>query len=57
MFKDKRRQTEGGEFMKKVILAVGVIILGAFFAFAYVLYKIGEDMTYIHRCGCQSRDY
>ena len=33
--------------MKKVILAAG-IILGAILVF---LYKVGEDMTSMHRCG------
>ena len=52
--------------MKKVLLAAGVIILGAFFSFGYLLYKVGEEMTTMHRCGldlCQyfgqkkSKDY
>jgi hypothetical protein len=43
--------------MKKVLLAAGVIILGAFFSFGYLLYKVGEEMTTMHRCGCRTRDY
>lgn len=43
--------------MKKVLLAAGVIILGAFFSFGYLLYKVGEKMTTMHRCGCHTRDY
>lgn len=43
--------------MKKILLAAGVIVLGAFLAFGYVLYKVGEEMATMHRCGCHARDY
>ena len=35
--------------MKKVILAAG-ILLGAIFVF---IYKVGEDIAVMHRCGCR----
>lgn len=35
--------------MKKIILAAGVTTFGALFVF---LYKIGEDMAKMTRCGC-----
>lgn len=37
--------------MKKIILAAGVTIFVAIFA----LYKIGEDMNAMTRCGCKVR--
>lgn len=41
---------EGSKYlMKKVILAAGVTILGSLLVF---LYKVGEDMTKMTRCGC-----
>lgn len=43
--------------MKKVLLAAGVIALGTFATFGILLYKIGESMAYMHRCGCHARDY
>lgn len=43
--------------MKKVILAAVVIVAVLFFSFGYLLYKVGESMAYMHRCGCHSRDY
>ena len=36
--------------MKKMILAAGVTIFGAIFVF---LYKVGEDMAKMTRCGCE----
>ena len=33
---------------KKVITAAGVIALGAFVMIGILLYKVGEDMTYLH---------
>lgn len=38
--------------MKKIILAAGVTILVALFAF---IYKVGEDMMSMTRCGCRVR--
>lgn len=43
--------------MKKFLMAAGVIAAGAFFSFGYLLYKVGEDMMTMHRCGCHKRDY
>lgn len=43
--------------MKKILMAAGVIALGAFLAFGDVLYKVGEEMANMHRCGCHARDY
>lgn len=43
--------------MKKVLLAAGIVVLGAFFAFGYVLYKVGEEMTTMYRCGCHDRGF
>lgn len=43
--------------MKKILMAAGVIALGAFFSFGYLLYKVGEEMATMHRCGCHARDY
>jgi hypothetical protein len=43
--------------MKKILLAAGVIVLGAVVSFGYLLYKVGEEMTTMHRCGCHARDY
>lgn len=43
--------------VKMIIGAVVIIILGAFFSFGYLLYKVGEEMTTMHRCGCHTRDY
>ena len=41
--------------MKKVLLVAGVSIFGVFLAFGYVLYKVGEEMTTMSRCGCRDR--
>lgn len=38
--------------MKKIILAVGTTILVAIFAF---IYKVGEDMLSLTRCGCYGK--
>lgn len=38
--------------MKKMILAAGVAILVALFVF---LYKVGEDIYAMSRCGCRYR--
>lgn len=43
--------------MKKVLLTAGVIVLGAFLLFGYLLYKVGEEMATMHRCGCRTRGY
>ncbi len=43
--------------MKKAILAAVVIVAILFVAFGYLLYKTGENMTKMHRCGCHERDY
>lgn len=43
--------------MRKFITAAGVIVLGAFIVFGYLIYKVGEDMVKMHRCGCHERDY
>lgn len=43
--------------MKKALKAAGVIALGAFALFGILLYKVGENMTNMHRCGCHERDY
>lgn len=43
--------------MRKVLIATGVIVLGAVASFGYLLYKVGEEMTTMHRCGCHARDY
>lgn len=37
--------------MKKVILAAGIII----FVVVLALYKVGEDMSTMSRCGCHYR--
>lgn len=34
--------------MKKVVLAAGVAIVVSLFC----LYKVGEDIATMHRCGC-----
>lgn len=39
---------------RKIITEAGVIILGAFFLFGYLLYKVGED-TNMYRCGCSEK--
>lgn len=38
--------------MKKMMLAAGVTIVVAIFAF---IYKVGEDMMSLTRCGCHYR--
>lgn len=38
-------------------MAAGVIVLGAFAIFGILLYKVGENMAYMHRYGCHQRDY
>ena len=43
--------------MKKALTAAGVIALGAFVIFGILLYKVGENMAYMHRCGHCKRDY
>lgn len=43
--------------MKKALTAAGVIVLGAFVMIGILLYKVGESMTYLHRCGHCKRDY
>ncbi len=43
--------------MRKALMAAGVIALGAFVTFRILLYKVGENMAYMHRCGCHQRDY
>lgn len=43
--------------MRKALTAAGVIVLGAFVIFGILLYKVGENMAYMHRCGCHTRDY
>lgn len=43
--------------MKKALTAAGVIVMGAFIIFGILLYKVGKDMAYMHRCGCHERDY
>ncbi len=37
--------------MKEFLKAAGVLILGTAVAFGILLYKIGKDMAYMHRCG------
>ena len=41
--------------MKKVILAAGIIVMGALVMSGYVIYKAGEEMMTMHRCGCHYR--
>lgn len=43
--------------MRKALTAAGIIALGAFAVFGILLYKVGENMAYMHRCGCHQRDY
>lgn len=43
--------------MKKILLAAGVIALGAFLVFGYVLYKVGEEIAIMCRCGCHDRGF
>ncbi len=43
--------------MKKALTAAGVIALGAFVMIGILLYRVGESMAYMHRCGCHKRDY
>lgn len=43
--------------MKKILMAAGIIALGVFFSFGYLLYKVGEEMEMMYRCGCHTRDY
>jgi hypothetical protein len=44
--------------MRKVIMAAVVIAVVIFFGFGYLLYKTGEAMTTMYRCGCyRDRDY
>lgn len=43
--------------MKKALTAAGVIAPGAFVVIGILFYKVGEKMTYLHRCGCHQRDY
>lgn len=43
--------------MKKALTAAGVIALGAFVMIGILLYKVGESMMYLHRCGHCKRDY
>ena len=41
--------------MRKVILAAGIIVTGALVMSGYVIYKVGEEMMTMHRCGCRYR--
>lgn len=43
--------------MKKVLLAAGIVVLGAFLVFGYVSYKVGEEMATMQRCGCHDRGF
>lgn len=43
--------------MKEVLLVAGVIIFGAFLVFGYVIYKVGEEMATMSRCGCRDRGF
>lgn len=43
--------------MKKAFRVAGVIALGLFVMLGYMIYKVGEDMANMHRCGCHERNY
>lgn len=48
----------GGEVMrtvKTIARAVAIVTLAAIAGFAFVLYKVGEDM-HMYRCGCGQQD-
>lgn len=38
----------------RIVAAVSIIVLAAGIVFAYVLYKVGEEM-HMHRCGAAGR--
>ena len=48
----------GGEVMRTTGMIAGAVIIGTLAAvagFAFVLYKVGEDMS-MYRCGCGQQD-